>query len=66
VEASELNRFKDGDTVNLESLKALGIVPKLAKSAKILKGEVSRKLTVKVAASASAKASVEKAGGTVA
>jgi large subunit ribosomal protein L15 len=61
----ELNVFVDNDTVDLKSLKAKGLVDNSIERVKILKGEIKRKLNVKVPASASAKANIEKAGGTV-
>lgn len=62
---SKLNIFSDGDTVTLATLKEKGLVnPKDAK-VKLLKGELKKRLTVKLPASASAKEAVEKAGGKV-
>lgn len=62
---SKLNVFSDGDTVTLATLKEKGLVnPKDAK-VKLLKGELKKRLTVKLPASASAKEAVEKAGGKV-
>ena len=57
--------FDAGATVNLEVLRAKGIVPKLAEHVKILgEGELHKKLTVHAhAASATAKEKIEKAGG---
>ncbi len=65
VSAKELNVFADGDIVNLVSLKEKAIIPQGVNRVKILKGELKRKLIVRVPASASAKASIEAAGGTV-
>lgn len=62
---SELNVFNDGDNVNLASLKQKGIVKKTALSVKILKGEIKKKLNVKLPISDSAKKAVEAAGGKV-
>jgi large subunit ribosomal protein L15 len=61
------NKFADGETVNKESLIAKGILNKDADAVKVLgNGELSKKLTVEVdKVSASAKAKIEKAGGTV-
>ena len=61
-------KFADGETVNKESLIAKGFISK--KSATLVKilgdGDISKKLTVDVEkVSASAKAKIEKAGGTV-
>lgn len=59
--------FAAGDTVNLETLRAKGLVPKLAEYVKILgEGEITKKLTVSAYnASATAKEKIEKAGGSV-
>lgn len=65
VSLSDLNVFNDGDTVNLKTLQAKGVVDKTAIKVKILKGEIKKKLTVRVAVSASVKEAVEKAGGKV-
>lgn len=63
---SALASFEDGATVNLETLLEKGILKK-AQAIKLLgNGELSKKLTICVdLASASAKAKVEKAGGTL-
>jgi large subunit ribosomal protein L15 len=59
--------FADGDTVDAETLKAKGVVKSADAVVKILgDGELTRKLTVKVQkVSATAKAKIEAAGGTV-
>ncbi|MEJ7601100.1 MAG: 50S ribosomal protein L15 [Kofleriaceae bacterium] len=59
--------FETGDTVNLETLQAKGLVPKLVEYVKILgEGELTKKLTVSAYnASATAKEKIEKAGGSV-
>ncbi len=59
--------FDAGATVDLDALRAKGLVPKLAEFVKILgEGELSKKLTIKAhAVSASAKDKVEKVGGTI-
>ncbi|MCV2356590.1 50S ribosomal protein L15 [Paucibacter sp. B2R-40] len=56
------------DEVDVLTLKAVGLVPELAKNVKvILSGSISRKVTLKgVAATAGAKAAIEAAGGSVA
>ncbi len=61
------DRFEAGATVDVESLKACGLIKKELDGVKILgKGEITKALTVKVAAvSESAKAKIEAAGGTV-
>lgn len=61
-------KFNDGDTVDAASLVAKGFISSKSSSAvKILgNGEITKKLTVDVdKVSASAKAKIEKAGGTV-
>ncbi|MDC8786790.1 50S ribosomal protein L15 [Roseateles koreensis] len=57
-----------GDEIDLLTLKAVGLVPELARNAKvILSGSISRKVTLKgVSATAGAKAAIEAAGGSVA
>jgi large subunit ribosomal protein L15 len=59
--------FDAGATVDLESLRAKGLVPKRVDCLKILsEGDLTKKLTVKAHRfSASAKEKIEKAGGTV-
>ena len=60
-----LDRFEDGTTVDTALLKEMGIVKNPRDGVKILgKGELTRKLTVRVSAfSESAKAKIEAAGG---
>ncbi len=60
-------KFSAGDTVNKESLIAKGLLDSAEKLVKILAdGELTKKLTVEVdKVSASAKAKIEKAGGSV-
>lgn len=60
-------RYENGETVNRESLILKGLVKKVSAMVKILgDGDLSKKLTVDVEkVSASAKAKIEKAGGTV-
>ena len=63
-------KFNDGETVNKESLVAKGFVSKKASEKALIKilgnGDITKKLTVEVnKASASAKAKIEKAGGSV-
>lgn len=62
-----LEAFKDGDTVSPKTLAAKGLVGLSVTNIKILgTGDLSRKLSFEgVAVSASAKAKIEKAGGTV-
>ena len=58
-------RFEDGAVVDAESLKAVGLIKKELDGIKVLgKGELTKALTVKVAAiSETAKAKIEAAGG---
>ena len=67
VNVSALNRFEDGTEVTLELLLSSGVVSKLGDGVKVLGGgELTKKLNVKVsAASESAKAKIEAAGGSV-
>ena len=65
VNVSELDAFDDGAVVDTEALIAKGLVKKALDGVKVLgNGEISKKLTVKVAAfSAGAKSKIEAAGG---
>jgi large subunit ribosomal protein L15 len=56
-----------GDEIDVLTLKAVGLVPELTKTVKvILSGEISRKVTLKgVGATKGAKAAIEAAGGSV-
>ena len=65
VNVEEHNKLEDGAEVTAETLKANGIISKTLDGVKILgRGELNKKLTVKVAKmSASAKEKIEKAGG---
>ena len=67
IRTSELNKI-EGDVVNMESLKAAGLITASIKRAKImLSGDVSKKLTVEgVGVTKGAKAAIEAAGGKVA
>ena len=57
-----------GEEIDVSTLKAVGLVPQLAKSVKlILSGSIERKVTLKgVNATKGAKAAIEAAGGSVA
>ena len=60
-------KFEAGAEITVESLKAAGFSDNKRPKVKILAtGELTKKFTVKVPCSASAKAKIEKAGGTVA
>lgn len=67
VNIASLEKFDNGVTVTPELLKEAGIVKKEYDGVKVLgNGTLTKKLTVKVnKVSASAKAAIEKAGGTV-
>jgi ribosomal protein L15, bacterial/organelle len=65
VNVSDLNRFEDGETINLEVLMAQRIIRKPLDGLKVLAdGEITKKLTVEAKVfSASAKEKIEAAGG---
>ena len=65
INVSDLNKFEDGATVNLDALMAKGIVKKPLDGLKVLgNGEITKKLTVEASVfSASAKEKIEAAGG---
>jgi len=65
INVSALDVFNDGDEVTIEKLIECGLIKKALDGVKILgKGEISKKLTVKVNAfSESAKEKIEAAGG---
>lgn len=67
INVEALNVFEDGTVVDFETLKAKGLLKKKLDGFKVLgNGELTKKLTVKANKfSASAKESIEKAGGTV-
>ncbi len=65
VSVSSLNKFTDGDVITVASLKKAGLIPSTVNRVKLLKGDLKRKLTVAVPASATAKEAIEKAGGSV-
>lgn len=67
VNVASLNVFEDGATVDFETLKAAGLLKKQLDGIKVLGcGELTKKLTVKANKfSATAKESIEKAGGIV-
>jgi len=65
INVSVLDRFEEGTVVDTELLKEMGVVKNPRDGVKILgNGELTKKLTVRVAAfSESAKAKIEAAGG---
>lgn len=67
INIRDLARFKDGDTVNADTLREVGLVRGQFDAVKLLgTGDLSLKLNVEVdKISASAKEKIEKAGGTV-
>ena len=66
VNLAQLEKFEEGTVVDLEALINAKVISKQMKNIKVLgKGELTKKLTVKVNAfSAGAKAKIEAAGGT--
>ena len=66
IDITRLEKFEDGTTVDIQALKDAGIVKEIRDGVKVIgNAELSKKLNVKVNAySASAKASIEAAGGT--
>ena len=66
VNLNQLDVFKDGDTVNAESLLKTGLMTRKGRIKLLGTGELKLKLNITVhRASESAKAAVEKAGGTL-
>lgn len=65
VNVSSLNKFNDGDVVDVVALLAAGIIKNTFDGLKVLgEGELTKKLTVKAAVfSASAKEKIEAVGG---
>ncbi len=65
INVSDLNSFRSGSTVDTEAIMKSGLIKKPLDGIKILgNGEITKKLTVKVAAfSGSAKEKIEQAGG---
>ncbi|NVK17865.1 MAG: 50S ribosomal protein L15 [Methylocystaceae bacterium] len=65
--AIDAGKIKAGDTLNVEALKAAGLVKNVKDGVRLLnKGEITAKVTVEVnSASPAAVAAVEKAGGSV-
>ena len=67
VHTDDLNRFKSGETVTIETLKEAGLVHKRSRQVKLLnRGELTVKLNVELdRMSHTAKEAVESAGGNV-
>ncbi|MBQ8343678.1 MAG: 50S ribosomal protein L15, partial [Clostridia bacterium] len=65
INVSDLNKFEDGATVNLEALINAGVINKELDGLKVLgNGELTKKLTVEAKVfSATAKEKIEAAGG---
>ncbi len=65
VNVAQLDRFEDGEVVNLEKLMEAGVISKPLDGLKILgDGEITKKLTVEAKVfSAAAKEKIEAAGG---
>jgi large subunit ribosomal protein L15 len=66
VSLTQLNKLEDGAIVTIKSLNAAGIVRNEGPVKIVGTGELKKKLTVKVSATAGARAAIEKAGGSVA
>ena len=66
INVSALNRFEDGADITIDTLLENGVIKNARDGVKILgRGEITKKLNVKVTAfSASAKEKIEAAGGT--
>lgn len=67
VPVKRLSKYQEGDTVNLDTLKAKRLIPKSAVGAKLIGNEeIGKKLNVVgIQTTASVKASIEKAGGKI-
>ncbi|MBC8585957.1 50S ribosomal protein L15 [Youxingia wuxianensis] len=65
INVSDLEKFEDGAVVDAQAIVDAGLLKKTLDGVKVLgRGEITKKLTVNVAAfSASAKEKIEKAGG---
>lgn len=64
IKLSDLNIFKDGESVTIGALRDKGLV-KSGPVKVLASGKLSRKLVVKIPVSAKAKEMIEKAGGSV-
>ena len=65
VNLSSLNIFSDGEMVDMKALKAKGVVDGSVTKVKVLKGEIKRKLNVKLPVSKSVRDAIEKMGGKI-
>jgi large subunit ribosomal protein L15 len=65
IKLDQLVGFEDGQEVTMNTLRVKGLVPTGSKKVKILQGKLARKLTFRVPVSETAKATIEKAGGSV-
>lgn len=65
IKLDALSVFQDGDEVTLNTLRTKGLLPTNSKRVKILQGKLAKKLTFRVPVSETAKATIEKAGGSV-
>ena len=67
LNVQDLDRFEDGAVVDMDALRAAGLVKGRVDGAKILgNGEISKKLSIKnVLVSQSAKEKIESAGGSI-
>ncbi len=67
ISLTELNRFDNGTTIDLDSLQAKGLIKKAQNPIKLLaNGTLEKKLTIHVdKVSAGARSAIEKLGGTI-
>lgn len=65
ISLSRLNVFADNDIVDLKALVKKNLIKKSVKKVKILKGEIKKKLNLKLSVSNSVKEAVEKVGGKI-
>jgi large subunit ribosomal protein L15 len=65
VSLSSLSVFNDGDMVDIQALRQKGLIDSNATRAKVLGGNIKKKLSIKLPVSKSAKSAIEKAGGKI-
>jgi len=68
IYTKDLNRFNEGDVIDVKKLQEVGLVDKTADYPKvklIVNGKLEKKVTVKLAVSLPAKEIIEKMGGSV-